>query len=67
MLTLNFRTAGRKMLASRVSLAAIGSLKRLPSYSDIELGLLDKEVRTKQEIVLKFLGNFKGTVSRDGG
>ena len=32
------------MLASRVSLAAIGSLKKLPSYSDIELGLLDKEV-----------------------
>lgn len=34
---------GRKMLASRVSLAAIGSLKKLPSYSDIELGLLDKD------------------------
>jgi hypothetical protein len=39
------RIAGRKMLASRVSLAAIGSLKKLPNYSDIELGLLDKEVR----------------------
>ncbi len=36
---------GRKMLSSRVSLAAMGSLKKLPSYSDIELGLLDKEVR----------------------
>lgn len=34
---------GRQMLASRVSLAAIGSLNKLPSYSDIELGLLDKE------------------------
>jgi hypothetical protein len=33
------------MLSSRVSLAAMGSLKKLPSYSDIELGLLDKEVR----------------------
>ena len=36
---------GRKMLDSKAAVAAIGSLKKLPSYSDIEIGLLDKEVR----------------------
>jgi len=34
---------GAKMINSKVSLAAIGSLKKLPSFEDIELGLLDKE------------------------
>ena len=33
------------MLDSKAAVAAIGSLKKLPSYSDIEIGLLDKEVR----------------------
>ena len=32
------------MLASKVSLAGIGTLKKLPSFNDIELGLLDKQV-----------------------
>ena len=35
---------GRKMLDSKAAVAAIGSLKKVPSYSDIEIGLLDKEV-----------------------
>ena len=35
---------GAKMLSSKVSLAAIGDIKKLPSFNDIELGLLDKEV-----------------------
>ena len=35
---------GAKMLSSKVSLAATGSLKKLPSFNDIELGLLEKEV-----------------------
>ena len=35
---------GEKMLASKVSLAGIGTLKKLPSFNDIELGLLDKQV-----------------------
>lgn len=35
---------GAKMLGSKVSLAAIGDLKKLPKFNDIELGLLDKEV-----------------------
>lgn len=34
---------GAKMLSSKVSLAAIGDIKKLPSFNDIELGLLDKE------------------------
>jgi len=34
---------GAKMLGSKVSLAAIGDLKKLPKFNDIELGLLDKE------------------------
>jgi len=34
---------GAKMINSKLSLAAIGSLKKLPSFEDIELGLLDKE------------------------
>jgi len=34
---------GANMISSKVSLAAIGSLKKLPSFEDIELGLLDKE------------------------
>ena len=37
--------SGRKMLDSKAAVAAIGSLKKLPSYSDIEIGLLDKDVR----------------------
>ena len=32
-----------KMLSSKPSVAAIGSLKSLPDYHDIELGLLDKK------------------------
>ena len=32
------------MLDSKVAVAAIGTLKKLPSYSDIEIGLLDKDV-----------------------
>ena len=32
------------MLSSKLSLSAIGTLNRMPSYKDIELGLLDKEV-----------------------
>lgn len=35
---------GRKMLDTKAAVAAIGSLKKLPSYSDIEIGLLDKDV-----------------------
>eukprot|EP00088_Acartia_fossae_P048792 TRINITY_DN5332_c0_g1_i2.p1 TRINITY_DN5332_c0_g1~~TRINITY_DN5332_c0_g1_i2.p1 ORF type:complete len:536 (+),score=138.62 TRINITY_DN5332_c0_g1_i2:41-1648(+) len=31
------------MLASKLSLAAIGTLNKMPNYKDIELGLLDKE------------------------
>merc|ERR1712183_1102220 len=31
----------RRMLDSKAAVAAIGSLKKLPSYSDIEIGLLD--------------------------
>ena len=38
-------SSGRKMLDSKAAVAAIGSLKKLPSYSDIEIGLLDKDVR----------------------
>ena len=33
----------KKMLTSKPSVAAIGSLKNLPSYKDIELGLLHKD------------------------
>ena len=33
---------GRKMLDSKASVAAIGTLKKLPPFSDIEIGLLDK-------------------------
>ena len=36
---------GRQMLDSKAAVAAIGTLKKLPSYSDIEIGLLDKDVR----------------------
>ena len=32
------------MLDSKAAVAAIGSLKKMPSFSDIEIGLLDKEV-----------------------
>ena len=35
---------GAKMLATKVSMAAIGSLGKLPSFNDVELGLIDKEV-----------------------
>ena len=35
---------GRQMLDSKAAVAAIGTLKKLPSYSDIEIGLLDKDV-----------------------
>ena len=35
---------GQKMLDSKAAVAAIGTLKKLPSYSDIEIGLLDKDV-----------------------
>jgi len=34
---------GQKMLDSKAAVAAIGTLKKLPSYSDIEIGLLDKD------------------------
>jgi len=34
---------GAKMLATKVSMAAIGSLGKLPSFNDVELGLIDKE------------------------
>ena len=40
-----YHISGRKMLDSKAAVAAIGSLKKLPSYSDIEIGLLDKDVR----------------------
>ena len=33
------------MLDSKAAVAAIGSLKKLPAFSDIEIGLLDKDVR----------------------
>lgn len=36
---------GRNMLDSKAAVAAIGSLKKLPAFSDIEIGLLDKDVR----------------------
>merc|ERR1719507_1872233 len=39
----DLRRIGRKMLDSKAAVAAIGSLKKLPSYSDIEIGLLDKD------------------------
>ena len=35
---------GRQMLDSKAAVAAIGSLKKMPSFNDIEIGLLDKEV-----------------------
>ena len=38
---------GRKMLDTKAAVAAIGSLKKLPSYSDIEIGLLDKDVSSR--------------------
>ena len=38
---------GRKMLDTKAAVAAIGSLKKLPSYSDIEIGLLDKDVSSQ--------------------
>jgi len=34
---------GLQMLDSKAAVAAIGSLKNLPAFSDIEIGLLDKE------------------------
>jgi len=34
---------GRNMLDSKAAVAAIGSLKKLPAFSDIEIGLLDKD------------------------
>merc|ERR1719500_2221014 len=34
---------GRDMLDSKAAVAAIGSLKKMPAFSDIEIGLLDKE------------------------
>ena len=36
---------GRNMLDSKAAVAAIGRLKKLPAFSDIEIGLLDKDVR----------------------
>ena len=36
------------MLDSKAAVAAIGTLKKLPSYSDIEIGLLDKDVRNNK-------------------
>ena len=36
------------MLDTKAAVAAIGSLKKLPSYSDIEIGLLDKDVSTRE-------------------
>ena len=33
----------KKMLSSRPSVAAIGSLDELPDFHDIELGVLDKQ------------------------
>lgn len=33
----------KKMLTSKPAVAAIGSLKYLPTYKDIELGLIHKE------------------------
>ena len=39
---------GRQMLDSKAAVAAIGTLKKLPSYSDIEIGLLDKDVRNNK-------------------
>ena len=32
------------MLDSKAAVAAIGSLKKMPVFSDIEIGLLDKDV-----------------------
>jgi len=34
---------GRSMLESKAAVAAIGSLTKLPAFSDIEIGLLDKD------------------------
>jgi len=34
---------GRNMLDSKAAVAAIGSLKKMPAFSDIEIGLLDKD------------------------
>merc|ERR1719402_2138425 len=34
---------GRSMLDSKAAVAAIGSLQKMPSFNDIEIGLLDKE------------------------
>jgi len=34
---------GRSMLDSKAAVAAIGSLKKMPAFSDIEIGLLDKQ------------------------
>merc|ERR1712107_634154 len=36
------------MLDSKAAVAAIGSLKKMPSFSDIEIGLLDKGRLAKQ-------------------
>jgi processing peptidase subunit alpha len=33
----------KKMLTSKPSVAAIGNLKNLPAYKDLELGLLHKD------------------------
>ena len=38
---------GRRMLDTKASVAAIGSLRKLPVYSDIEIGLLNKDVSTE--------------------
>ena len=46
---------GRMMLDSKVAVAAIGTLKKLPSYSDIEIGLLDKDVRINNEKYKMFI------------
>ena len=45
------------MLDSKVAVAAIGTLKKLPSYSDIEIGLLDKDVR--------FINGVKSAITND--
>ena len=38
----DIKTIADKMLASKPSVAAIGTLKDLPEFNDIQLGLLDK-------------------------
>ena len=49
------------MLDSKAAVAAIGTLKKLPSYSDIEIGLLDKDVRNIKTKLVRF----KSLICRD--